>query len=181
MCRLKFSHDIGESRGKLELRSSERSVEKQMQRGSMYSYRKCLSESGRTAPRSRYICSEFRAGWTNSNTAKNPLQRHTRPSCYCNAIQSHVTTRLVVWLHNPICQAIGHRRAAVRVIPAGRCRRFLAAAVRVGSRALEIRRFSGSWHRLRSRGRPDVAPVGYGRPAKWRTSCPRRRSTKRRY
>jgi len=26
-------------------------------------------------------------------------------------IQSRVTTRLVVWLHNPICQAIGHRRA----------------------------------------------------------------------
>lgn len=48
------------------------------------------------------------------------LARHR---CYCNAIQSHVTIRLVVWLHNPICQAIGHRRAgaAVRVIPCGGC------------------------------------------------------------
>lgn len=90
----------------------------------------------------------------------------TRARCYCNAIQSRVTTRLVVWLHNPICQAIGHRRAAVRVIPAGCCRFLarLAAAVRVGSPgSRNSADFQGRDSASDLKDDPDMAPVGYAR------------------
>lgn len=127
---------------------------------SMYSCRKCLSEIGlhrAPTPRSLHMLrvsrtdgsSEYRRiqisrGTMDSRSADKRAGRHMQTArCYCNAIQSLVTIGLVVWLHNPICQAIGYRRVAVRVIPAGCCR-FLTAAVRVGSRDLETRRFSGS-------------------------------------
>lgn len=168
MCRLKFSYDIGnpeESCSALEY------SEKKYREQSMYSCRKCLSEIGRLAPRPKTLVTYYTVLRTVVSFVHRRMQiprRTVRPTrrdatqrsrpqlarCYCNAIQSHVTTRLVVWLHNPICQAIGHRRVAVRVIPAGCRRRFLALPLRRGSESqdLETRRFSGSWHRLWSRG-----------------------------
>lgn len=164
MCRLKFSYDIGNPEKSCSARAG-CSEKNEVQRG-VYVFLQEMSFRNRAAPRTAlrdpglHMLPVSRTG-SNSRTA-NRVGRiriprrtvgrdaltsgwvggHTQLArCYCNAIQSHVTTGLVVWLHNPICQAIGHCRVAVRVIPAGCCRFLarLAAAVRVGSRDLEIR------------------------------------------
>jgi len=91
----------------------------------------------------------------------------TRARCYCNAIQSRVTTRLVVWLHNPICQAIGHRWAGgdscnpYGLLPLPRAPRCCGKGRKPGSRNSVD--FQGRDSASDPKDDPDVALVGYAR------------------